>query len=64
MIRSNLNNLSNLKTKIESLAELGTREATTIIVSNIFHPSERKSLIVFSAVNLISNSVRKIIVIQ
>ena len=49
---------------MDSLADEGISEDITIIVSKIFHPSEKKSLTLFSAANLIQSSIRKIIVIK
>jgi hypothetical protein len=64
IILSNLSNLRSLKTKTDSPIEDGIREEITMMVSNIFQPSEKKCLIDFSAAYLIDNSIKKIIVIN
>ena len=59
IILNNLNNLSSLKTKTDSVAFAGIREPITIIRSKTFQPSE-KSLLIFSAKNLIIISTKKL----
>ena len=63
IILNNLNNLSSLKTKTDSVAFAGIREPITIIRSKTFQPSEKKSFNFFSAKNLIIISTKKIMVI-
>ena len=64
IIRNSLKSLSSLKTNIDSLTEEGTNDATTIIVSNTFQPSEKNDFVVSSAKYLIDISNRKIKVIK
>ena len=63
-ILNSLNKRRILRIRMDSLADEGISEDITIIVSKIFHPSEKKSLTLFSAANLIQSSIRKIIVIK
>ena len=49
---------------MDSLTEEGTNDATTIIVSNTFQPSEKNDFAVSSAKYLIDISSRKIKVIK
>ena len=63
IILNNLNNLSSLKTKTDSVAFAGIREPITIIRSKTFQPSEKKSFNFFYAKNLIIISTKKIMVI-
>jgi prophage maintenance system killer protein len=64
IIRNNLKSLKSLKTKIDSLIEEGTNDAKTIMVSNMFQPSEKNDFVDSSAKYLIDISTRKIKVIK
>jgi len=59
IILNNLNSLSNLKTRTDSVAFAGIREPITITRSKTFQPSEKKSFKFFSAKNLIIISTKK-----
>ena len=64
IIRNSLKSLNSLKTNIDSLTEEGTNDATTIMVSNTFQPSEKNDFVDSSAKYLIDISAKKIKVIK
>ena len=51
--------LNNLNNKTDELGPIGIIEIRTIIVSKIFHPLLKKSLLLGSAINLIIISITK-----
>ena len=61
IILSNLNKRSSLRSNTDSVRLAGIKDPITIIKSKTFHPSEKKSLVVFSPRNLISISIKKIL---
>ena len=59
IILSNLNKRSSLRSNTDSVRLAGIKDPITIIKSKTVHPSEKKSLVVFSPRNLISISIKK-----